>query len=330
MKQTKLILSYILCLFSTTSFAQGDFMPAHIFQLDQKFTHHIAIVEKSTHSLYLFEQENNLPKLIKKYSIATGKYKGNKFEQGDHRTPEGIYVMEEFFPSNYLMSKFGEYGKIYGAGAFTLNYPNEIDRREGKTGGGIWLHSTDDDSRVSKGLDSRGCVVVIDKDLKEISQYIDLKHTPMIIVQDISFLPKDSWEKNRQELVDTTTQWMNAWKEKRFSDYISHYSPDQFKDRKGNFSAYKNYKQAVFSRSDKPEINFTDISILNFKDYAVVQLTQDYRGEVIKDIGKKTLYLKKDKNYQWKIVAELWSKLDMAERNIAFVPSMRFFKEENK
>jgi murein L,D-transpeptidase YafK len=329
MNKIRQFLLVILCIVSTYSQAEIEFMPAHIFQLDQKFTHHIAVVEKSTHSLYLFEQDNNLPKLIKKYSIATGKYKGNKFEQGDHRTPEGIYVMEEFYPSDFLMSKYGEYGKIYGAGAFTLNYPNEIDQREGKTGGGIWLHSTDDDSRISKGLDSRGCVVVNDRDLKEISQYIDLKHTPMIIVQEISFLPKDSWNKNRKEIVEVVDQWMSAWQEKRFNDYISLYSPDQFKDRKGNYNAYKQYKQAVFSRPDKPSINFSDISILNFKDYAVIQLTQDYKGEVIKDIGKKTLYLKKDKNYQWKIVAELWSKLDLTERNIAFIPSMRFFKQEN-
>jgi murein L,D-transpeptidase YafK len=319
-----------MCILSTTVSAQDQFMPAHIFQLDKKFTHHIAVVEKSTHSLYLFEQENNLPKLLKKYSIATGKYQGNKFEQGDHRTPEGIYLMEEFYPANYLMSKYGEYGKIYGAGAFTLNYPNEIDRREGKTGGGIWLHSTDDDTRVSKGLDSRGCVVVVDKDLKEISQYIDLKHTPMIIVQNINFLPKETWEKNKNEISETLNVWMTAWKEKRFNDYISQYSVDQFRDRKGNFNAYKNYKQAVFSRPDKPDINFSDVSILTFRDYAVIQLTQDYKSDIIKDIGKKILYLKKDKNYQWKIVAEIWSKLDVAERNLAFIPSMRFFKEEIK
>ncbi len=49
-----------------------------------------------------------------------------------------------------------------------MNYPNPIDQRLKKTGGGIWLHSTNDETRIEKGLDSRGCVVAANNDLKEI------------------------------------------------------------------------------------------------------------------------------------------------------------------
>jgi len=66
------------------------------------------------------------------------------------------------------------------------------------------------------------------------------------------------------------------------------------------------------------------ISILSMNDYAVVQLEQDYRSSVINDIGKKTLYLKKDSNYDWKIVGELWEKVE-GTSTLAFTPSDRFF-----
>jgi hypothetical protein len=94
---------------------------------------------------------------------------------------------------------------------------------------------------------------------------------------------------------------------------------------KGNYHSYKTYKKAVFSRSDAPQIKFNFISILATEEYAVVHLQQDYRSTVINDTGKKTLYLKKNANYDWKIVGELWSKVE--DGNVAFTPSKRFFKE---
>jgi uncharacterized membrane protein len=58
--------------------------------------------------------------------------------------------------------------------------------------------------------------------------------------------------------------------------------------------------------------------------YVAVVFKQDYQSAVINDIGMKTLYLKKDDYYKWKIVAELWSKIG-PNANSDFKPSMRFF-----
>ncbi len=188
-----------LLLWSTQAFS-AEFLPASIYKLDQRFSHHVLVVEKSTHQLYLYENNESLPKLLKTYKIATGKIMGDKQVQGDEKTPEGIYQFQRFRPSADLVNMYGDTGLIYGAGAFTTNYPNVIDVRSGKTGGGIWLHSTDDDSRVGKGLDSRGCVVAIDKDLKDISQFIDLQNTPVVIVQNLHFLKKSTWLANKAEI----------------------------------------------------------------------------------------------------------------------------------
>lgn len=302
-----------------------DYMPSTIYQLDKRFAHHVIVVEKSTHSLFLYKHNEDSPELIKKYKILTGKFIGNKMSQGDKKTPEGIYFFQRFHASEELINKYGEYGKIYGAGAFTTNYPNEIDRRKGKTGGGIWLHSTDDDKRVSLGLDSKGCVVAIDQDLKDISQYIDLSNTPIVIVQDLHFQTKENWNKNKEEIKQTISTWMESWKSKDFKGYIESYSKKEFiHPRKGRYHAFKNYKKRVFSRNDNPTIDFKDVSILHNGEYVVVTMVQDYNSPVIKDIGKKTLYLKKNASYEWKIVSEEWSKLS-EERNIAFTPKMRFF-----
>ncbi len=304
----------------------NEYFPSNILMMDEKFAHHVILVEKATHKVHLYENSGTNPKLVKTYNTATGKFKGDKSINGDHKTPEGIYSMYEFLSREELFKRHGKYAEIYGAGAFPMDYPNFIDERAGKTGGGIWLHSTHDDNRISKGLDSRGCVVLQNADLRDIAQYIELEHTPIIVVQDILYLSKMTWDTNRQDINSAVTKWAKAWQTKDFDSYISSYDPQRFHDRsKGNFAAYKSYKKAVFSRADSPNIKLDFISIMANLEYAVVHLQQDYQSSVINDIGKKTLYLKKDANYEWKIVGELWSK--SGTNNVAFTPAKRFFKD---
>lgn len=329
-KVTRVLLSVLLTSLSLTTYAEKNFLPEVIYQLDSKFTHHILVVEKNTHTLHLYKNDEGNASLIKTYKIATGKITGNKSVEGDKKTPEGVYFFQKFLSSDQLHNKYGDYAKIYGAGAFTLDYPNEMDKRNGKTGHGIWLHSTDDDARVSKGLDSRGCVVAIDADLKDISQYIDLKNTATIIVQDLKYLSKSNWKKNKEDIQSLISSWATAWQTKDFDGYINSYSKAEFKHpRRGRYQAFKNYKRGVFARKDNPTITFSNTSILSNGDYVVVTLEQDYQSPIINDIGKKTLILKKNASYQWKIISETWSKIQN-DRDIAFTPSMRYFDNKKK
>lgn len=327
MKTFKFICWILSTIYVSFALAQENYLPSNILMMDAKYAHHVILVEKATHKLHLYENTGSVPKLVKTYNTATGKFKGDKSVSGDKKTPEGIYTIYEFLSKQELLRRHGKYAEIYGSGAFPMDYPNFIDSREGKGGGGIWLHSTDDDSRIFKGLDSRGCVVVQNNDLKEIAQYIQLQHTPIIVVQDIYHLSKTTWERNRKDLSDTVQKWAKAWQEKDFNTYIGSYDSQRFYDKKhGGFQGYKNYKRAVFSRNDSPTITLDFISIFANKDYAVVHLEQDYRSSVINDIGKKTLYLKKDDNYDWKIVGEIWSPVEDTTP-LAFTPSKRFFKD---
>lgn len=322
----KFIALIVLSISVGNSFADETFYPSNILMVDQKFAHHVILVEKATHKMHLYENVATFPRLVKTLNMATGKFKGDKVATGDHKTPEGIYTINDFLSKEELFRRHGDYAKIYGSGAFPMDYPNFIDHRAGKTGGGIWLHSTDDDNRVSKGLDSKGCVVLQNADLKEVAQYIEIDHTPIIVVQDIFFLSKTTWERNRKDLNDAVSTWAKAWQNKDFDNYINSYDSNNFYDKsKGAYNSFKAYKKAVFSRSDTPVIKLDFISILSNQDYAVVQLQQDYRSSVINDIGKKTLYLKKNQNYDWKIVGELWNKVD--SKDIAFTPAKRYFKD---
>lgn len=312
-----------------------EIYPAPLLKQDNFFSHHVLIAEKSTHQLHLFGYESNgKPKYIKAFQIATGKKRGNKRFKGDYRTPEGIYQLTRFIPRAELLKTHGKAGEIYGVGAFVMDYPNPIDRFHQKTGGGIWLHSTNDETRIDKGLDSRGCVVMANNDLKSVSQFIELDRTPIIIVQDLHFLTEVSWTNNQKKLKSFIESWLDAWKNENLEKYIEHYHPNDFYDfSRGNYQQFKNYKKAVFSTKGKPEIVIDNITLLQTANYALAIFRQEYKSSTINDIGKKMLYLKKDEYYNWKIVSEKWKKLNLNSDNqetVAFQPSMRFFDNPTK
>ena len=319
-------------LVSSTSLKAEDsprVYPAPLLELDSFYSHHVIIAEKATHMLHLFKNTNGKPELIKSYSAVTGKKMGDKGSEGDFRTPEGIYNFVQFMTHKQLIEKSGAQGVIYGAGAFVTDYPNPVDQHMGKGGSGIWLHSTNDETRIDKGLDTKGCVVTANSDLLDVSKYLELYHTPIVIVQDLVYLNEKTHEAQKNEIKKSIEAWLESWRNKDIEGYMSHYHVLEFKDIKGNFARYKAYKKAVFSNPGKPKIDLDNISILQSKNYAVVTFTQKYLSNSINDTGKKYLYLKQDDGYNWKIVSEVWSNhgTEGLDKKIAFEPSMRYFPE---
>lgn len=308
---------------------QGKVFPAPLLMLDTFFAHHVLVAEKSTHSLHLFKSAEGYPELIRTYQMATGKKSGDKVAEGDFKTPEGIYNFTDFLTKKELLTQSGPAAVIYGAGAFVTDFPNPVDVRLGKTGSGIWLHSTNDETRIDKGLDSRGCVVTANNDLIDVSKYLELNKTPIIIVQDLVYLNEKTFETQRNDIKKTVDSWLVAWRNKDAESYMSFYHPIEFKDSKGNYAQYKAYKKAVFSNPGKTQIDLKHVSILQSKNYAVATFTQDYQSKTINDIGRKILYLRQDDGYNWKIVSEVWTKKGLENLDtLAFEPSLRFFSDE--
>jgi murein L,D-transpeptidase YafK len=329
---TRLLLSAILLfgLTLTKAVKASDTVPSLFLEMSEFFTHHAIVAEKSTHKLYVYKNNNGSPELVKEYQMATGKSAGNKVFTGDHRTPEGIYHFNEFIPNAQLLKRYGDKGKIYGVGAFTINYPNPVDHHAEKSGGGIWLHSTNDETRIEKGLDSRGCLVVANKDLIEISRYLELGKTPIIIVQNVSYYSQETFETLKEQVKETVSSWLTAWQTENKKEYFSKYHPQKFHDKyRGNYKQFKTYKTAVFSGPGAPEISIKHLSILSIDNYIVARFAQHYKSSKINDVGVKTLYLQQDEFYNWKIVEERWSKLTQpqeAEQYASFRPRKKFFE----
>lgn len=304
-----------------------NYLAKSIVLLDDKFAHHAIVVEKSSHRLFLYANNAGMPRLVTSFQIATGKNTGDKLVEGDEKTPEGFYQLNKFFPSEQLIKTYGDYGKIYGSGAFVLNYPNIVDRLYGKTGGGIWLHSTDDETRISKGLDSRGCVVLSNKDLKEISRYIDLDtKTPIIIEDSITYWSEATWKKNKDQIYQSLQSWFSGWNQTQLKNYLSFYHKTEFKDQKGmNYTSWADHKDRVFKTAKDTNIKMEYPSIFFHGEHAYISFQQNYTSSLVRDTGRKIMIWKKDAEYNWKIVYEGWESID-AVSQLAFTPSQRFFR----
>ena len=104
---------------------------------------------------------------------------------GDLRTPEGVYFFVRIKEEDEMLEEYGNGAREYGKRVYELNYPNKFDLMNGKGGNGIWLHSTNEPERLKDPYNTKGCVVVNNYDILDISKYITIKKTPIIIVNNI-------------------------------------------------------------------------------------------------------------------------------------------------
>ena len=121
------------------------------------------IVLKKEHTLQLLSRG----KVVKSYKVALGGDPvGPKTRQGDHKTPEGVYVLD--FRNAH--SQF--YKSIH------ISYPNERDRAEARRhgvspGGDVFVHGLPN-GYAAVGAAHRlkdwtdGCVAVTDEEIDEI------------------------------------------------------------------------------------------------------------------------------------------------------------------
>ncbi len=132
--------------------------------------HRLVIVDKQMQRTLVFMYVGDLV-LVDEYPCGTGERQGNKTIAGDEKTPEGVY----FITHRYLDNKV----TIFGDRALHLDYPNAIDRLQGRMGDGIYIHGT---NKKLKPRSSNGCVTLANGDLGRIGPVIRDQSTPVLIL----------------------------------------------------------------------------------------------------------------------------------------------------
>lgn len=180
----------------------AGFIPSEFVLLSRANKHAIA-VDASRSRLYLFENRDSGVTLIADYYISIGKLGVEKNAEGDQRTPLGVYFITSQLDPKALKD-------FYGAGALPINYPNILDIRRGKTGGGIWLHGTPPDQFSRPPQASDGCVVLANPDLKRIIQTVAIRSTPVVIASQLTWVAPDKVRNRVAPFEARLTAWRQA------------------------------------------------------------------------------------------------------------------------
>ena len=126
------------------------------------------VVHKEARTMELVRAEQ----VIKTYKVALGgEPVGPKTRQGDHRTPEGLYVID----SRNVHSQFHR--------SLHISYPNPTDREHARKlgappGGDIYIHGLPNGygfvGAAHRARDwTDGCIAVTDQEIEEIWRLVD-------------------------------------------------------------------------------------------------------------------------------------------------------------
>jgi murein L,D-transpeptidase YafK len=261
--------------------------PVYLLEMSSDGHDYALLVDKQEQELYLYRGSEDGPRLHKRFRCTTGRNNnGTKLREGDLKTPNGVYFFRGILEDDQLPSK-------YGVRAFTMDYPNDFDRLRHKTGSGIWLHAVDEDRRVEKNYDTEGCVVVTNADIRELSSYITLWDTPIIVDDSLRIDSPDQYDSARKKVLEFISSWQTSWEQERLDDYMACYD-ERFIGYGRTKAQHRAHKKRLNRSYKKIDVDLTEISVYAFHNYLVVSFNQEYRSDRYHSRGRKKLYLTRD------------------------------------
>ncbi len=270
--------------------------PKYLWQLDAS-QRHAVVVDTSLSTLYLYENVNGEARYVTDFYISIGKLGIEKAVEGDKKTPLGVYFITDSLHKNTLPD-------FYGSGAFPLNYPNEWDRRQSRTGYGIWLHGTPPDTYSRPPRASDGCVVLSNEDLEKISKFVQVGTTPVIITNQMDWGNEQDLA-DRAALLQTVEKWRTDWASIDTAAYLEHYARD-FSSSGSDIEAWAQKKKQVNAGKSWIKVSLSGLSAFSYPNQsglAVVNFEQDYSSNNFSNRIKKRQYWMKRDN-RWQIVYE--------------------------
>ena len=266
---------------------------------------HLIVVDTVKSRLYLYKKIDNGLQYVADYYVTVGKNGVDKQVQGDKRTPLGVY-----FAGQKLTQPLAD---MYGAGAYPLNYPNELDQHQNKSGSGIWLHGTPTDTYSRPPRASDGCVVLSNPDLKALQPFLQAGKTPVIIANNLDWIESTNaseqlaaQQAEKQTLVNAIENWRKAWVSQDTDAYLNYYSKKFFYSD-GDYEKWADYKRGIQASKPKVTIQIEDVSMFAYpatkQPVVVVDFEQNFKSSSLQNKMRKRQYWILD-NEQWKIIYE--------------------------
>jgi len=255
----------------------------------------LLIANKKAKELTIYQSNSKNLELLAKYEDVIVGANGDKFKEGDLKTPLGVYTIRK---------RFTPQDQFYGPLAFVLSYPNTYDKVRGKDGYGIWIHGSPLDGSDRDPM-SKGCIVLDNDTIDLLDKNIKPKNSIILVSEDgIGKVEKTEISTILSELF----RWKNAWRESDVDTYLDFYDKD-FKRYDGlSKKNFENMKRKIFSRKQDKKIVFKNINISpyaseNSKRLFKIAFYEIYETNSYNFRGNKELYIELD-DKSFKILSE--------------------------
>lgn len=272
-------------------------VPRHLLVLARAQSH-VIVVDASRSRLYVYENDRGQPRLVADYYSTLGKQGIGKLREGDQKTPLGVYHVTSQIPGSKLPD-------LYGWGAFPLNYPNEWDRRAGRTGYGIWLHGVPSENYARAPRASDGCIALANDEIADLAKRVHPGATPVVIAERVEWATPEAWRAEREGFLRQLEAWRADWESRDAARYLSHYARD-FQAGATDLAAWSAHKRKVNAAKRWIKVGLANVSVLRAAGReGVIEVTfdQDYRSNNLSQRARKRQYWVEEGG-RWKIAYE--------------------------
>ena len=259
-----------------------------------EFKKFVLLAQKEQSEITLYQKEENNHKLVLKDSVILGENQGDKYTEGDKKTPEGSYD---------LVEKKTNVDSFYGPFALVTSYPNIFDQSLDKKGSGIWIHGMP--FNMDREKFTKGCIALNNNELENLEKNLDYNKTILLIAG------KEFKKPTKEEMaliLSSIYKWKDAWKNSNIDEYLSFYSNDFKRADKTGFNLFSEQKRSIFAKNEQKSIRFSNVDISPYpnsleKNMFKVSMDEEYLSPNVKFNGKKELFLEIANN-QVKILSE--------------------------
>ena len=274
---------------------------------DPYFSKYVFVVGKKERVLWVYQKDGDKLKIVEKFETDVGKKDGEKTKANDHKTPTGIYFLLKHMSQPEIPFS------LYGSQAFSTDYPNIFDKREAKTGSGIWLHAVPDNVPLTRG--SRGCVVVRNDVIKKLAPYVKLGQTPLVIFNEVKMLTYAQHLENKKKHLEFFEKWRSTWETQDVDSYIRFYD-QTFRNDQMSYRQWYRHKKRMKALYTEIKVELSAPLIIANKDQVVLRTIQHYKSNLHEDRGEKTIHARatpEDGLFGYKIIREDW--VDLGPKN---------------
>ena len=256
-------------------------VPEALLKLSSGFA---VFVDKKQQKLYVFQRVGSGLEKVFESPCSTGKVLGAKAVEGDAKTPNGIFFATRF-------ATMPDTNSTYGSMVFYLDYPNLFDKRAGRNGDNIWIHGTNKSLQPNQ---SNGCVAMRNQDIENLSRFIFLGKTPIVIEESIRWVDQRDRRPEADELERIARLWTRSMIDSDWKTFENLYLQEGIEpssQRKALFQRASHLKTASWHFDIMPR----DVTICRIGFTAVVLFDQvlSLRGSDNVQRGYLKLYLEK-------------------------------------